>query len=190
MSFLRRDYVADDSTESGQSITEQSMSILLLPASTTDRLVAQLAGWHLLDRAGDGRLRRHNFMDRLCRVFWPSVDVPTGRPARFARRRQFAADFLAAAQSQHQRSLQRLIANAAGIRPEQVTIDELDPDVLVKFTVVMATPSRPPPRRSGPAQTAVRGFVGEGRGHLVVARCLRVGQRLSATRPGTADARR
>jgi len=30
VSFLRKDYVAGDSTESGQSITEQSMSILLL----------------------------------------------------------------------------------------------------------------------------------------------------------------
>jgi hypothetical protein len=30
VSLLRKDYVAGDSTESGQSITEQSMSILLL----------------------------------------------------------------------------------------------------------------------------------------------------------------
>jgi hypothetical protein len=54
-----------------------------------------------------------------------------------AREKSFAASILSAIQQQNRPTLVRLIAAKARVRPDQIVIDELDSDVLLKFTAKM-----------------------------------------------------
>lgn len=52
-----------------------------------------------------------------------------------AREKSFATKILSAIQQQDRPTLVRLIAAKARVRPDQVVIDELDADMLLRFTV-------------------------------------------------------